>query len=99
MIGYVIAWTATLAKRRISTAISECVRSSPGVGGGQISGAYRLRTGGPGSYAKNSELNPKSPPWDASDTRLFSGEKRTSHFKRVKSVHDPHRTSDLSGAE
>jgi hypothetical protein len=23
-----------------------------------------------------------------SDTRLFSGEKRTSHFKRVKSVHD-----------
>src|SRR6202043_203107 len=24
-----------------------------------------------------------------SDTRLFSGEKRTSHFKRVKSVQDP----------
>src|SRR6266481_3239183 len=24
-----------------------------------------------------------------SDTRLFSGEKRTSHFKRVKSVRDP----------
>src|ERR1700675_49701 len=24
-----------------------------------------------------------------SDTRLFSGEERTSHFKRLKSVHDP----------
>jgi hypothetical protein len=32
-----------------------------GVGGGQISGTIFLRTGGPGSYAKNSELNPKSP--------------------------------------
>src|SRR5258705_736552 len=27
----------------------------PGVGGGQISGAYRLRTGGPASSAKSSE--------------------------------------------
>jgi hypothetical protein len=27
-----------------------------------------------------------------SDTRLFSGEKRTSHFKRVTTVFDPTRT-------
>jgi len=32
--------------------ISEYVRSSPRGGGGQISGGYRLRTGGPHSYAK-----------------------------------------------
>ena len=30
-------------------------------GGSQISGAHRLRTGGPGSYAKFPAANPKSP--------------------------------------
>jgi hypothetical protein len=34
----------------------EYVRSSPRVGGGQISAAYRRRTGGAPSYAKSSEL-------------------------------------------
>src|SRR5258705_5303022 len=56
------------------------------VGGGHISGAMGMRTGGPGSYAKNSELIRKAHLGTTSDTRLFSGEKRTSHFKRVKSV-------------
>src|SRR5580704_16925230 len=32
--------------------ISECVRSTPGAWGGQISRAYRLKTGGPPSHAK-----------------------------------------------
>ncbi len=32
--------------------------------------ASSMATGGPGSYAKNSELNPKSPPWD--DVRYTS---------------------------
>src|SRR5882762_5910705 len=35
------------------------------------------------------ELIQKAHLGTTSDTRLFSGEKRTSHFKRVKSVHDP----------
>jgi hypothetical protein len=40
------------------------------MGGGEISGAYRHRTGGPGSYAKFPAANPKSPPWD--DVRYTS---------------------------
>src|SRR6267378_4697450 len=34
----------------------------PTVGGGQISGAYRRRTGGPGSYAKFSVFKKKKDP-------------------------------------
>src|SRR5258707_8983016 len=34
------------------------------VGGVQISGPRSARTGGPGSYAKSSEMNTKSPPCD-----------------------------------
>jgi hypothetical protein len=34
--------------------MSECIRSSLKWGGGQISGAYRVRTGGPNSYRKSS---------------------------------------------
>src|SRR6266404_8128735 len=40
--------------------ISECPLK-PGVGGGQISGAYRLRTGAPGSSAKSSLFSEENP--------------------------------------
>src|SRR5258705_13073271 len=39
----------------------ECGHSSHGVGGGQISGAYRLRTGGAGSCAKSSVFSEEKP--------------------------------------
>jgi hypothetical protein len=63
-----------------------------GAGGGQISGRSFQRTGGPGSYAKvwNSirKAHPRRRPC-AFPLRLFSGEQRTSHFKRVMSVQEP----------
>jgi len=62
---------------------------APGVGGGQISREVGMRTGGPHSYAKFLNSIRKAHLGTTSDTRLFSGEQRNSHFKRVKSVHDP----------
>src|SRR5258706_7496597 len=50
-------------------------KTRSGVGGGQISSRFSPRTGGPGSYAKNSELNPKRPPWDDVRYRAVFGKK------------------------
>jgi hypothetical protein len=62
-----------------------------GVGGGQISGTIFLRTGGPGSYEKNSELNPKSPPIhvcfrEKSGHRILSASSRFMTRSRLDSL-------------
>src|SRR3981189_1963436 len=75
--------------------ISECVRSSPGRG---LVKSLELIGSGPVGlvHTQNFRLPiRKAHPGTISDTRLFSGEKRTSHFKRVKSVQDPLRTCRL----
>src|SRR3981189_149514 len=77
--------------------ISECVRSSPGRG---LVKSLELIGSGPVGlvHTQNFRLPiRKAHLGTTSDTRLFSGEKRTSHFKRVKSVHDPHETFAGSG--
>src|SRR3984893_15066828 len=73
--------------------ISECVRSSPWWGVVKSLGYYRR---GPVGlvHTQNFRLPiRKAHLGTTSDTRLFSGEKRTSHFKRVKSVQDPTRSA------